>query len=291
MELTRSVRRGLSRAFERISARPLSIVVFGASVLALVYLQGSQLGHFQARAVAQAQVVEHPALLSSFVSAVFVRIGDPVEPGAPLAELSPYFIERDLAQIDAKIAQLLHEVELARAELMVDEERWLDEELRRRPSQPSIRRQTDEFYTAQLELLRLRRAQLEEDRSHLTITSQSAGRVAQVVPAGSSVAIGTSVASVSPEYAEEIVAYVPAQSDAALIQPGVATRISQTRMAACLGTGTVLRRGPGVVEAPGQLRGFLRLPVYGLPVYISMPEGCQLGVGQVVSVEFPKAGG
>ena len=41
--------------------------------------------------------------------------------------------------------------------------------------------------------------------------------------------------------------------------------------------------------APGQLRGLLSLPVYGMPVYISIPEHCRLGVGQLLTVEFPRA--
>lgn len=282
------LRRGLSRSFERLNARPLSIVVFAVSVLLLVNLQSSQLGRFRSRAVARAQVVEHPALFDSFVTNLYVRVGDHVEPGVPIAELSSHFIERELARVNGEIAQLRRERELARAELLVDEERWLDEKLRRRPGRPSLRSQTSAVYAAQLELLEIRRGQLQKDRTRLTVKSQALGRVAALLPQGSPVAVGTSIAQVSPEFADELVAYVPAQTDAALIEPGVEALLLETQLAACRGTGTVLRRGPGVVEAPGQLRGFLRLSVYGMPVYISIPEGCELGVGQVLTVEFPR---
>ena len=291
MELMGGLRRGLSRSFERLSIRPLSIAVFAGSVLLLVNLQSSQLGRFRARAVAQAQVVEHPARFDSFVARLHVRVGDHVEPGMPLAELSPHFIERELARVNAEIEQLLREAELARAELVVDEERWLNEELRRRPSRPSLRSQSDAVYTAQLELLRVRRDQLQEDRTQLTVKSQALGRVSALLPQGSPVAVGTLIAQVSPEFADEIVAYVPARTDAALVERGVTAHLLETQMAACRGTGTVLRRGPGVVEAPGQLRGFLRMPVHGMPVYISVPAGCELGLGQVLTVEFPKGRG
>jgi hypothetical protein len=109
------------------------------------------------------------------------------------------------------------------------------------------------------------------------------------MPSGASVDIGASVATVSPEHAEEIVAYVPPDTDPALVQVGMPALLLQSQVAACRAYGTVLRRGAGVVKAPGQLRGFLRMPVHGMPVYISVPEGCELGVGQVLAVEFAKA--
>lgn len=286
-----SVRRRLSRLFEWSSTRPLSIIVFAASVALLVTLQSSQVGRFHARAVAEARVVEHPALVSSFVSAVHVRAGDRVDPGAPLAELSSYFLERELAQVEAETERLLHEAKLAQAQLVVEEERWLDARLRQQPNRPSLRRHTDAVYGAQLEALRTRRLQLLEDREHLTVLSTASGRVGSVLAPGSSVAQGTSIATVIPEYAEEIVAYVSAETDPTLIAPGTRAQLLDSQMVACRGAGTVQRRGSSVVQAPAQLDGFLRRPVHGMPVYISVPDGCELGVGQVLAVEFPKAGG
>ena len=125
MSLSDRLSRAYSMTFERLSARPLSIVVFAASVFLLVSLQSTQFGHFRARGVAIAHSVEHPALLATFVEEVYVQSGDRVQPGAPLASLSPYFLERELSQLNLEVEQLLHEAELARAELFADEERWL----------------------------------------------------------------------------------------------------------------------------------------------------------------------
>lgn len=281
----------LRRWMAGLGARPLGVIVFGASVALLAVLQTTQIGRFRARAVAEATAVQHSALIASFVSRVYARPGDRVEPGTPLAELSPHFIERELALVTAEIEQMLHEAELARAQLVVDEERWLEPQLRQRPSRPSLRSQTDALYTAQLELLRTRRSQLLEDRSHLTLASRAAGRVVFVAAPGSPVAVGTPVAAVTPEHAEEIVAYVPAATDPALVEPGTSARLLDSQLAACRALGEVRRRGAAVIQAPAQLEGFLRIPVHGMPVYISIPDGCELGVGQVLSVEFAKASG
>jgi multidrug resistance efflux pump len=285
-----SLSRKLARTSERLSARPISVVVFAASIALLVTLQTTQIGRFRARAVAQARPVNHAAVAASFVSQVYVRAGDRVEPGTPLVELSPRFLDRELAQLDSEIAQLLLEAKLAQAQLLVDEERWLDEGLRRRPGRPSLRGQTEALYEARLELLRARREQIQEDRSSLVVASHATGLVASVVAPGSPVAVGTTVATVMPEHAEEVVAFVPPQTDPALIQPGAPARLLESQLAACRGPATVLRRGSGVAQAPGQLDRLFRVPLHGLPVYVSVPERCQLGVGQVLSVEFPKAG-
>jgi hypothetical protein len=122
----------------------------------------------------------------------------------------------------------------------------------------------------------------------LTIYSTHTGRVAIVVPPGSSVAIGTSVAAVIPEYAEEIVAYIPPETDPFRIEAGASVSIVQPS-SLCDGKGEVLRRGAAVEEAPGQLTQFFRFPVHGMPVYISVPTGCSIAVGQVLTVEIAKA--
>jgi multidrug resistance efflux pump len=272
------------------SLRLVGVVVFGLSVALLVALQSTQLGRFRARAVATAASVEHPALIASFVSAVRVQPGDRVEVGTPLVELSGHFLERELARLEAEIARRSQESELAGAQLAVDEEQWLEPSLRRRPNRPSLRRETDTFFRARLAELETARSQLLEDRLHTTVTSRSAGRVAFVVSLGSPVEVGGSVASVVPEYAEEIVAFVPPETDPQRIAPGLPVRVLDSQVAECRGTGVVQRRGASVIEAPGQLAGFLGRPLHGMPVYISAPGSCPLGVGQVLSVEFPKAG-
>jgi len=268
--------------------RPLSVLVFLASAALLIYLQTSSVGHFRARAVARAPSVEHPALMESFVSTTYVRPGDLVEVGAPLADLSPYFLERELNQLNAKVEQLIHERNLGRARLRVKEERWLSPEMRLRPNRPSVDSESEALYTAELNGLQTRRSQLEETLGQLTVASQIAGRVAQIAATGSSVAFGTSVAAVTPEYANEIVAYVPPDTDPARIGAGIPVRIAR-RFATCAGSGTVLRRGAAVEQMPSQIDNFFGIAAHGMPVYISVPPDCQLGVGQVLSVDFAKA--
>jgi multidrug efflux pump subunit AcrA (membrane-fusion protein) len=263
-------------------------LVFFASVALLVHLQTGSLGHFRARAVARAVSVEHPALVASFVSEIYVQPGDQVEAGTPLADLSPHFVERQLRQLNAEIEQLIHERNLARASLLVEEERWLTPELRQRPSRPSLDKETEALYTAQLEVLQLRRSGLQEMLSQLTVTSHIPGRVALIAAAGSPVAVGTSVAAVTPEFAQEVVAYVPPDTDPARIGIGVPVRIVNSS-SSCRGIGSVLRRGAAVEQIPGQIDTFFGISAHGMPVYISVPPDCEIGVGQVLSVDFAKA--
>ena len=79
-----------------------------------------------------------------------------------------------------------------------------------------------------------------------------------------------------------------ALTDPAAIATGVPVYISRPALS-CRGAGQVLRRGAAVEEAPTQLRNLFRFPVHGMPVYVSIPPDCRLGVGQVLSVEFPRA--
>jgi len=284
----RSVRRGIGRIFDAFGARPFGIVVFALSVGLLLFLEVGVQGSIRADAVAFAPVVNHPVQVASFVTNVFVRAGDSVEVGTPLVELSPHFINRELAEIDSKVHRLLQESKLAQARLLVEEQRWLSPELRVGADRPSLETPTHDFYTREIAVLKTRRKHLLEDREGLTVLASLPGRVVVVAPAGSAVATGGSVASVSPEYAQEIVAYVPSDLQPATVSIGAPVIISRPAFA-CRGTGRVLRRGAGVEAAPDQLRGLLRLPVHGLPVYISIPSDCELGVGQVLSVEFPRA--
>lgn len=284
----RVAQRGFGRAFDALGARPFGIVVFGLSVVLLVYLQIGVVGSIRAEAVALAPIVDHPARVASFVTEVFVQAGDAVDVGTPLVELSPHFINRDLGRIDVEVQKLLQESKLAQARLLVEEQRWLNPQLRLRPDRPSLERPTEALYAKELEVMQMRRTLLLEDRAGLTITANFPGRVVAIAAMGSSIAIGSSVASVSPEYAREIVAYVPSGMGPAAIAIGAAVHIARPARA-CRGAAEVLRRGATVEEAPGQLRNLFRFPVHGLPVYISIPSDCQLGVGQVLSVEFARA--
>jgi multidrug resistance efflux pump len=281
------LRRALDGVSESISARPFGVLVFLGSVALLVYLQTSSLSSFRADAVARAQAVDHPAQVSSFVTAVYVLPGDTIDVGAPLVDLSSHFIDRELAQVDAEIEKLLHESRLAQARLLVEEQRWLSPSMRLQPDSPSLERPTEALYAKQLGVLQTRRTQLQADRRGLTVTSSHSGRVVHVAPPGSSVAAGSSVASVVAEYADEIVAYVPAETDPAEIAVGAPVYISRPSLS-CRGAGRVLRRGASVEEGPSQLKNLFRFPVHGMPVYVSVPPDCRLGVGQVLSVEFPR---
>ena len=100
--------------------------------------------------------------------------------------------------------------------------------------------------------------------------------------------MGSSVASVSSEYAQEIVAYVSPDLQPGSVPIGAPVHIARPALA-CRGAGEVVRRGATVEEAPAQLRSLFRFPVHGLPVYISIPSDCQFGVGQVLSVELTRA--
>ena len=280
--------RGLDRVFENVGAQPVGILVFLASIVLLAYLQTDLGASIRAEAVASAPQLDHPARVSSIVTSVYVKPGDTVESGSPLVELSPHFIDRELARVDTEIEKLLRESNLAQARLVVEEQRWLNPDLRMSPERPSLERPMEAMYAQELAMLQTRRRQLLDDRAGLTVQATEEGRVIQVALLGSSVAAGGSVASVSPRYAREIVAYVSADTEPDSISVGSPVRIARTGQT-CGGEAAVLRRGGVVVEAPGQLRGLLSLPVYGMPVYISIPEHCRLGVGQLLTVEFPRA--
>jgi multidrug efflux pump subunit AcrA (membrane-fusion protein) len=286
--IRRGARRGVDRTFDSLGARPLGIAVFALSALLLVYLQIGIGSNFRADAIATAEMRDHPALVSSFVIDVYVHAGDTVEVGAPLVELSPHFINRELDRIDAEVQKLLQESELAQARLVVKEQRWMSPETRIRPDRPSVEDPTRLLYARELALLQTRRNQLFEDRNGLTMTATLPGRVAFVVAVGSSVATGATVATVSPEYAQEIVAYVPSDVLPQAVVIGAPVYISRSALT-CSGAGKVLRRGASVEEAPGQLRSLFRFPVHGMPVYVSVPSGCEFGIGQVLGVEFARA--
>jgi len=286
--IRRSARRGVDRTFDFLGARPFGIAVFGISVALLVYLQMGIGSNIRADAIATAQMRDHPALVSSFVTDVYVHVGDTVEMGAPLVELSPHFINRELERIDAEVQKMLQESELAQARLLVKEQRWMSPETRLRPERPSLEDPTQRLYTRELAQLQTRRRQLLEDREALMMTATISGRVAFVAAIGSSVATGGTVATLSPEYAQEIVAYVPSDLLPESVVIGMPVYVSQSTFA-CSGAGKVLRRGATVEEAPGQLRNLFRFPVHGTPVYISIPSGCEFGIGQVLGVEFARA--
>ncbi len=283
-----AIQRTSDRVFDTFSVRPLGLIVFASSIALLLYLNLGLQGAIRAQAVAHAAQVDHPARVASFVTEVYVRPGDEVEAGAPLVDLSPHFIDREVSRIDAEVEKLLHESQLAQARLHVKEQRWIEPEMRARAGSPSLEKPTEALYATELAVLQTRRNQLLDDRNGLTIKASRDGRIMLVAGPGSAVAAGSSVASISPEFAQEIVAYVPAATPPTSIAVGVPVDLGRAG-ASCSHSATVLRRGAGVEEAPGQLRSFFTAPFHGMPVYISIPEDCQLGIGQVLSVEFPRS--
>jgi hypothetical protein len=160
--------------------------------------------------------------------------------------------------------------------------------MRLRPDRPSLEEPTSALFAKEVAVLLTRRRQLVADRNELTIKSARSGRVVSVAAPGSAVAASGSVASIAPEFAQEIVAYVPSSTQPESIEIGTKVRIARP-VRACAGTAEVLRRGAAVEEAPGQLRDLLRQPLHGMPVYISVPAGCSLGIGQTLTVEFARS--
>lgn len=285
-----AITRATDRVFDSFSARPLGLVVFVASGFLLLQLSLSQQHGIRAQAVAHAQYVDHPARVASFVERTFAQAGDRVDVGTPLLELSSHFIDRELVRIDAETEKLLHERQLSQARLMVEEQRWLAPTVRLRPNQPSLEEPTEALYASELAMMKSRRSQLLEDREALTIRSVAPGVVVEIAVTGGAIAAGSSVASIAPEFAEEIIAYLASNTQATRIRRGMLVQIASPIAArGCRGQAVVLRRGAAVEEAPGQLRNLFRFPVHGMPVHISIPDDCQLGVGQTVTVDFHAA--
>ena len=278
--------RASDRLFDLVGLRPLGLIVFALSAVALMHLLGLSVSSVRADGVAAARVVDHPARVASFATRVFVHPGDRVEVGTALVELSPLFIDQELQQLAREIEQAINESRLAQARLVVSEERWLAPGLRQMPKRPSLEQPTAAYYEKQLEVLQSRRAALLEDRKSLTIRSNFRGIVAEVTWVGASVAAGASVASVMPEFAEEIIAYIPPATQPEMITDAAAVYIVGAEFAACRLPGRVQRRGAAVVEAPGQLRQLFRDPLHGLPVHVSIPSECKLGIGQVLRLDF-----
>jgi len=265
-------------------------LVFLSSLLLLVQLVGISNSVIRVEAVAVGTIVEHPSLVSSFATSVFVQPGDHVEVGTALVELSSHFVDQKISRIDSDMEQLINEYKLAQARLLVKEERWVEPAMRLRPNRPSLEQQTSELYEKQLESLRSRRNMLLEDRNSLVVRSNYRGIVREVARVGSSVAEGQSVAAVMPEFAEEIVAFVKPTTDPDAIATGAPVLIVGAKGLGCDAVALVERRGATVAQAPPQLRNFIGSRIHGMPIHISVPASCQLGNGQVVTLDFIKPG-
>lgn len=272
--------------FDVLGLRPIGIAVFTSSTALFFYLIGLSSGAIQADGVAVAGRVDHPSPVASFVTRTFVRTGDRVEEGTPLVELSATFIDRDLSRVDLQIDQLIAKSKLALAKSTSRERAkrganaWGSEETSGMAELTTIR------YEKEIEVKRRRREKLISDREGLVVKASHAGIVSQIAWLGASISERMSVASVMPEFAEEIVAYVSPDVDASSIATGVATYMVGMRSIECAAPGLVRNRGAQVEEAPGQLRRLLGQPVHGMPVHITIPSGCRLVNGQVLALNF-----
>lgn len=281
-----AVRRGADRLFEAIGLRPIGLLVFLVSAAIFIELVLLPANALQVSAVAVAEGANHPAHSRSHVEELFVRAGDRVEAGMPLARLSARYVDDRVARIELEIKELEGEARLAAEKLRVREERWVEPGLRRRPTAPSLEGPTLDYYAGQLDVLRARHADLLAERDALVVRSRRAGIIAELLDVGDAVDRGTSVASVVPRFAEEVVAYLPAESVPERIPDGATAHLRDVAGPHCDVAIGSLRRGARVEQAPLQLREWLRFPVVGLPIHFDVPASCALGVGQVVSVEI-----
>ena len=286
----RSFVRRLDALFDAVGMRPLGVVVFFGSAYCLLQLIGLSGSSIRVEAVAVGTMVEHPSRVASFATGVFVKPGDHVDIGTPLVELSPYFLDQRISRLNGEIEQLINESKLAQAQLVVKEERWVDPSMRLRPNRPSLENPTSEFYAKQIESLRLRRNMMIQDRESLLVKSNFSGVIERVTWPGAAVAEGESVATVMPEFAEEIVAYVEPTIDPSMIDSGAAVLIVGDEGSHCNDMAVIRRRGASVEQAPAQLKTFLGNRVHGMPVHISVPQACQLGNGQIVTVDLKNEG-
>ncbi|MDX9720519.1 MAG: hypothetical protein RBU37_07220 [Myxococcota bacterium] len=142
-----------------------------------------------------------------------------------------------------------------------------------------------QYHAAIIESLRLQRDALQAELKHTVITARSDGRVSALLGVGASVTMGLSVASVLPEQASEVVAFVDPADLREGLTAGQEARIV-TPNAWCEGAFSVLRVGAAVEQAPLQLEGVLRTPVFGVPVYLQPPEHCAVFIGQALTLEF-----
>ena len=280
------------RFFDALGLRPIGIVVFGISTILFFHLIGRTAGTMTAEGVAVAGRVDHPAPVSSFVTRTFAKVGDRVVVGAPLVELSPMFIDQALARVSLSLEQLQQQSTLLPSDLVVysnQDGRAVSGVSRFSGSEDaaeSIEALTRARYAAEIEVLAMRQARLLGDREALIVKSNFAGIVSRVTWLGASVSERDSVASIIPEFAEEIVAYVAATTDASAISNGVAIDLLGAQPPECQSPGRVRGRGAEVEQAPGQLRGVLGTSVHGMPVHIKIPSDCRLVNGQVLSLNF-----
>lgn len=150
------------------------------------------------------------------------------------------------------------------------------------PSIDRLRALTIAAYQAQIALVRTRKANFQRDLLDLTITAQASGRVSLILPKGTAVTPDFPVVEILPPWATEAVAYLDPSAHPAAFAPGQPVRIASPH---CPEQGaSISHTGASVILAPGQLMSWTGKPLYGLPIHITLPQNCRLGVGQVVEV-------
>lgn len=148
---------------------------------------------------------------------------------------------------------------------------------------------TARLHEKQLELLQSQREELTQRIDRLEVRASSGGIVASVLGEGASVSVGVSVARLVPPRATEVVAYLPPETNPADAAAAARVLIAQSDGSACAGE-LERRVGAEVTAVPGAgasiLAGAFGGPSFGLPIHISLPAECQLGVGQRVWVSL-----
>ncbi len=279
------LRRSWERVNDALGVRPVALMVLVASGFLLIQLTGSAAGQFRVRAVGHAAEVAHAAPLRTTIAEVAVAAGDRIEPGQLLMRLSPEPVDRERAEVERGLEVVAAEARLASLQVQVDEETWLDPEVRSRRGRPSLGPAQRALHEARRAALEQRRDELESLRGALEVRAELAGIVLRVAPNGAGVDRGDELVSIVPARATEVVAYIASDTDPEAIAIGAPAWLEG---AACSARGRVLRSGARVEEAPGQLRELSVLPVFGVPVFLTVPEGCSLGVGQVVTARFAR---
>jgi multidrug resistance efflux pump len=190
--------------------------------------------------------------------------------------------QRDLSTLEAERKEL-GRVRQAEAEKRALLEDGLEGSTLERGELETI---TSRYFSAERRLLEEQRAQLNLRLNHLTIRALAGGRVDRVMPLGAPVLPETSVVSLVPLRATEVVAWLPPNTSPGRVPLGALAAL-QHGHERCQGAAKVERVGAQVTLAPPQLPSTLGLgPRTGLPVFLSVPEGCDLGVGQVVEAEL-----
>jgi multidrug resistance efflux pump len=118
--------RPLEGFFDRLRIKPVSLLVFLASVGVLLFMARYRTAMIHAPAVGYARSVDHtPDLVSNVtatVETVHVQVGDKVAVGAPLVTLSSRALKRELAEVDAEIAMTEAQAEVEVGELAARED-------------------------------------------------------------------------------------------------------------------------------------------------------------------------